>query len=60
MTRIRHTWRRIDRTLRRLMQDRYGKWAVALVMVGINVALGAAVPILLPLRYVEGAAWFRP
>jgi len=59
MTRIRHTWRRIDRTLRRLMQDRYGKWAVALVMVGINVALGAAVPILLPLRYVEGAAWFR-
>jgi len=59
MTRIRHTWRRIDRKLRRLMQDRYGKWAVALVMVGINVALGAAVPILLPLRYVEGAAWFR-
>lgn len=56
MTRIRHTWRRIDRTLRRLMQDRYGRWAVALIMVGLNVALGANVPILLPLRYVEETA----
>ncbi|MBX6722508.1 MAG: hypothetical protein IRY92_04590 [Dactylosporangium sp.] len=55
MTRIRHTWRRIDRTLRRLMQDRRGRWALGIVMLGLNVALGASVPILLPLRWVEDA-----
>lgn len=55
MTRIRRIRQRVEREMRWLMRTRRGRWALGIVMLGLNVALGASVPLLLPLRWVEDA-----
>ena len=51
--RIRQIRRAATRARRRLMRTRRGRWALGVVMLGLNIALGASVPLLLPMRWVE-------
>src|SRR5690606_10564772 len=51
--RIRQIRRAATRARRRLMRTRRGRWALGVVMLGLNVALGASVPLLLPMRWVD-------
>src|SRR5690606_24618438 len=51
--RIQRIRRAATRARRRLMRTRRGRWALGVVMLGLNVALGASVPLLLPMRWVD-------
>lgn len=44
--------RRISRDLQWLRRTRAGNLALGLVLAGVNVGLGAGVPILLPIRWL--------